>query len=136
MFLKLKCVIVCVVFFITMQMSSQEKFYTSFSIPANLNENANAVIRSKQLNITINAVDDMTVYEKSIITVLNKEGNSSLDAYVHYDNNVKIKTLEVQVFNQLGAVIKKINYFILVIISCLYFFCCFGPPSTTTTFTS
>ncbi|WP_165876189.1 DUF3857 domain-containing protein [Mariniflexile fucanivorans] len=90
-------------------MSSQEKFYTSFSIPANLNENANAVIRSKQLNITINAVDDMTVYEKSIITVLNKEGNSSLDAYVHYDNNVKIKTLEVQVFNQLGALIKKIK---------------------------
>ena len=78
-------------FFITMQMSSQEKFYTSFSIPANLNENANAVISSKQLNITINAVDDMTVYEKSIITVLNKEGDSSLDTYIHYDNNVKLK---------------------------------------------
>ncbi|MFG6686577.1 DUF3857 domain-containing transglutaminase family protein [Mariniflexile sp. HNIBRBA6329] len=107
--MKLKYIIFFIVFLITIQISSQEKLYVSFSIPNNLKENANAVVRSSELNITLNAIDDMTVYEKRIITILNKEGNSSLDAFVHYDNNVKIKTLEVLVFNQHGAVIKKIK---------------------------
>ena len=94
---------------ITIQVSSQEKFYTSFTIPSNLKENANAVIRSNELNITINAIDDMTVFEKRIITVLNKEGNDNIDAFAYYDKNVKIKTLEVLIFNQLGVNIKKIK---------------------------
>ncbi|MEN3324643.1 DUF3857 domain-containing transglutaminase family protein [Mariniflexile soesokkakense] len=107
--MKVKHVILYFVLFTVLQVSSQENLYVSFSIPANLKENANAIIRSNQLDITINAVDDMTVYEKRIITVLNKEGNSNIDAFVHYDNNVKIKTLEVLVFNQFGAVIKKVK---------------------------
>lgn len=107
--MKVKHIILYFVLFTTLQISSQGNLHASFSIPANLKENANAVVRSSQLDITINSVDDMTVYEKRIITILNKEGNSNIDAFVHYDNNVKIKTLEVLVFNQSGAVIKKVK---------------------------
>ncbi|MBP0903093.1 DUF3857 domain-containing transglutaminase family protein [Mariniflexile gromovii] len=107
--MQVKHIVLYFILFASIQIYSQENLYTSFSIPINLKENANAVIRSSELNITMNAIDDMTVYEKRIITILNKEGNGSLDAFVHYDNNVKIKTLEVLVFNQLGAVIKKIK---------------------------
>ena len=107
--MKIKHIILHFILLITIQISSQEKLYDSFSIPDNLKENANAVIRYNELNITMNAIDDMAVYEKRIITVLNKEGDRSLDAYVHYDNNVKIKTLEVSIFNQLGIEIKKIK---------------------------
>lgn len=105
----LKPILVYFLFLLTLQISSQEKFYTSFTIPTNLTENANAVIRSNELIITMNAVDDMTVYEKRIITVLNKEGNDDVNAFVYYDNNLKIKTLDVLIFNQLGANIKKIK---------------------------
>lgn len=107
--MKVKHIILYFVLFTTLQISSQGNLHASFSIPANLKENANAVIRSSQLDITINSVDNMTVYEKRIITILNKEGNSNTDAFVHYDNNVKIKTLEVLVFNQSGALIKKVK---------------------------
>ncbi|MFD0989152.1 DUF3857 domain-containing transglutaminase family protein [Mariniflexile jejuense] len=107
--MNLKIKVLYILLFITIQVSSQEKFHTSFTLPSNLKENANAVIRSNELIITINSVNDMTVYQKRIITVLNKEGNKNIDAYVHYDNNVKIKTLEVLIFNQLGANIKKIK---------------------------
>ncbi|WP_308990707.1 DUF3857 domain-containing transglutaminase family protein [Mariniflexile litorale] len=107
--MKLKLIILYFVLFATLQIYSQENLLVSLTIPANLKENANAVIRSNQIDITINSVNDMTVYEKRIITVLNKEGNSNIDAFVHYDNNVKIKTLEVLVFNQFGAVIKKVK---------------------------
>ncbi|MFI0430405.1 DUF3857 domain-containing protein [Mariniflexile sp. HMF6888] len=108
-FMKVKYIILYFVLFTTLQISSQENLHASFSIPANLKENANAVVRSSQLDITINSVDDMAVYEKRIITILNKEGNSNIDAFVHYDNNVKIKTLEALVFNQSGALIKKVK---------------------------
>lgn len=107
--MKLKNKVLYILLFITIQVSSQEKFQTSFTLPSNLKENANAVIRSNELIVTINSVNDMTVYQKRIITVLNKEGNKNIDAYVHYDTNVKIKTLEVLIFNQLGANIKKIK---------------------------
>lgn len=99
----------CIVFLIALQISSQEKFHTSITIPNNLKENANAVVRSDEFLITLNDVDDMTVVEKRIITVLNKEGNDMVNAFMHYDNNVKIKTLEVLVFNNFGVEIKKIK---------------------------
>lgn len=88
---------------------SQESLYASASIPDNLKQNANAVVRLHQVNVSVNSVNNMDVSEKRIITVLNKEGNDNIDAYVHYDNNVKIKELEVRVFNQLGNEIKKIK---------------------------
>lgn len=107
--MRLKTILFCVVLVIVTQINSQEKLLTSFLVPANLKENANAIIRSNEVNITLNSVSDMVVSQKRIVTVLNKEGNSCIDAYVHYDNNVKIKTLEAIVYNQLGAEIKKIK---------------------------
>lgn len=90
-------------------MFSQENLRSSLTLPANLKQNSNAVVRLHQVNITLNSINDMDVFEKRIVTVLNKEGDDDIDAVVHYDNNVKIKELEVVVYNQLGMVIKKIK---------------------------
>ncbi|WP_197493497.1 DUF3857 domain-containing protein [Formosa sp. Hel1_33_131] len=51
----------------------------------------------------------MSVKEKRIITILNKKGNENIDAFVYYDRNVKIKTLQVLAFDALGNQIKKIK---------------------------
>ncbi|WP_181363998.1 DUF3857 domain-containing transglutaminase family protein [Algibacter marinivivus] len=88
---------------------SQENFLASFTIPANLNENANAVVRSNDINISLESLSEMYVTEKRIVTVLNKSGNDAVNAYVYYDNNVKIKELEAVVYNAAGAQIKKIK---------------------------
>lgn len=88
---------------------SQENLYSSASIPENLKLNSNAVVRLHQINISLNSINNMDVSEKRIITVLNKQGNDNLESYLHYDNNVKIKELEVRVYNQLGNEIKKIK---------------------------
>ncbi|MBJ6366575.1 DUF3857 domain-containing transglutaminase family protein [Snuella sedimenti] len=98
-----------VLFLATLVVSSQEKVYNSFSIPNHLKQYANAVVRSCETNILLKSSDEMVVTEKRIVTVLNKEGDDAVDTYVHYDNNVKIKTLEVLVFNNLGNQIKKIK---------------------------
>ncbi|GAA3562636.1 DUF3857 domain-containing transglutaminase family protein [Snuella lapsa] len=98
-----------VFFFTTLMASSQGKLYNSFLIPDNLKQYANAVVRSCETNVLLKSSDEMVITEKRIVTVLNKEGDAAVDAYVHYDNNVKIKTLEVLVFNHLGNQIKKIK---------------------------
>ncbi len=51
----------------------------------------------------------MTVEIHRIITVLNKEGNKHIDAYAHYDNNIKIKSINALIFDANGKQIKKIR---------------------------
>ena len=96
-------------FFVVILGFSQNPFYTSLTIPESLSDNANAVIRLNDINLTMHAVNKMSVRVKRVVTVLNKKGNNNVGAYIHYDNNVKIKTLEVIVFNAFGAIIKKIK---------------------------
>ncbi|MFI1745184.1 DUF3857 domain-containing protein [Thalassobellus sediminis] len=93
----------------TITVFSQESLYTSFTIPDNLKQNANAVVRLNDMNISIKSANEMYITKKRIVTVLNKEGDDDVDAYVHYDKNVKINDLQVLVYNQFGAVIKKIK---------------------------
>ena len=88
---------------------SQENLYSSITISDNLKHNANAVVREHAVNITLKSSNEMVVNTKRIITVLNKKGNDNIGAYVHYDNNKKIKELQVVVYNNFGNQIKKIK---------------------------
>jgi transglutaminase-like putative cysteine protease len=105
----IKSLVIIFAVFSNIYIFSQENLYSSASIPANLKQNSNAVVRLHEINVSMNSVNNMDVSEKRIITVLNKEGDDNIDAYVHYDNNVKIKELEVLVYNQFGVEIKHIK---------------------------
>lgn len=107
--MKVKIILYLFILFATITSFSQDNIRTSLTIPSILKQNANAVIRSQQIDIVLKSSNDMQVSEKKIITVLNKEGDKNVDAYVHYDNGVKIKELEVRVFDQFGTEIKKIK---------------------------
>lgn len=107
--MKLKPVFSILFLLIIFTTHSQENLLTSFTIPAKLTKNANAVVRSNDVQISLNASDDMRIVVKKIITVLNKKGSGAVDAYVYYDDNLKIKDLEVLVYNQMGLQIKKIK---------------------------
>lgn len=96
-------------FFLTFSIFSQENLYSSLTIPNNLKQNANAVVRLNNLNIELKSSNSMWVTEKRIITVFNKEGNRNINAFVGYDNTTKIKGLEVLVFDAFGKQIKKIK---------------------------
>ncbi len=105
----LKSIVNVVFLFTTFIIFSQDNLYTSLTIPENLKQHANAVIRSNEIIVSFKSASDMSVKQKKIITVLNKQGDKSLDAYMFYDKNVNIKTLQVLVFDLLGNQIKKIK---------------------------
>ena len=72
-------------------------------------DNANAVVRLNEVIVSLKSSSQMSIKEKRIITILNKKGNENIDAFVYYDRNVKIKTLQVLAFDALGNQIKKIK---------------------------
>ncbi len=98
-----------IIVFITFSAYSQENLYTSLTIPKHLKEKANSVIRSNEIHILIKSSSEMHVSNKRIITVLNKGGRDDVNAFIHYDNNVKIKVLEVKIYDNFGKEIKKIK---------------------------
>jgi transglutaminase-like putative cysteine protease len=90
-------------------MFCQENIYKVSTIPPKLLKNANAVIRSNDVSIVIESSSEMRITEKKIITILNKKGNTHADADVYYDENIKIKELEVIIFDAFGNQIDKIK---------------------------
>lgn len=86
---------------------SQEIDVSSETIPLELKENANAVIRYSEITVTIDAVDKMVVREKRVVTVLNELGNSYLGAYQNYNEDQTISKLSAIMYDAYGEKIKK-----------------------------
>ncbi len=86
---------------------SQNAELSAFSIPAELKENANAVVRNNSIEITIDDFDKMVVSEKKIVTVFNKLGNSDAGIYQHYNDDTKITDLSALIYDSFGNEIKK-----------------------------
>lgn len=89
--------------------TAQEPNFQSLLLKKELTTNANAIVRSEQFKVNLHSYKDMTITRERVVTVLNKAGNSLVNAYVHYDKNVNIKELEVRVFDISGNEIKKIK---------------------------
>ncbi|QNM87098.1 DUF3857 domain-containing protein [Polaribacter pectinis] len=81
--------------------------YSSLLIPAELKENANAVVRNQSIDITIEDVDKMVVKERRTVTVLNKLGDRNVAMYESYDNDTRITELHAFIYDALGNQIKK-----------------------------
>ena len=96
-------------FMTTATLFSQEIALSSFLIPAELKENANAVIRLNETVATIEDSDEMSIKTKRIVTVLNKAGNRNLDATFYYSDNQKIISLQAIVYNASGKKLKKFS---------------------------
>ena len=86
---------------------SQKTNYSSLLIPTELRENANAVIRDNLIEVTIEDVNEMVVYNRKVITVLNKLGDRYASMYEGYDNHTKITKLSAYIYDAFGSQIKK-----------------------------
>jgi len=88
---------------------SQGTSFTLSSIPENLKENANSVIREQIVTIVIKSVSDMKIQTKKAITVLNEKGVDNIDAFEYYDSSHKVNSIEATVYNANGFEIKKLK---------------------------
>ncbi len=88
---------------------AQEITYQSLLLNKSLTDNANAIVRKDEFSVNLHSHREMTVKQKRVVTVLNKGGNSLVNAYLFYDKNVTIKSLEARVFDMGGIEIGKIK---------------------------
>lgn len=88
---------------------SQNLEYQSLLIDKNLTEDANAVVRSNEITININAIDELVVTKRRVVTVLNKQGDDYVYAREWYDDSEKIIAIQAVVYDQLGKETNKIK---------------------------
>ncbi|WP_431109753.1 DUF3857 domain-containing protein [Winogradskyella poriferorum] len=88
---------------------SQEVQTSALTIPNELKENANAVIRQNNTSITLLSDDKMVVSKKEIITILNQNGDLVLDTYLHYGDDTKINDISLRILDVNGNEIEKIS---------------------------
>lgn len=100
--------LVIVLFFSTIA-TAQDIEYTVANIPAELKENANAVVRLDQKDIVIASRKSMTTTSKSIVTVLNENGLAYMDLSEYFSGRTRIKSIEAQFYNAFGKEIKKVK---------------------------
>lgn len=97
-----------IVFMLCSNIFSQEKQnLSSISIPKELKESANAIIRLSKTIIDVESIDYLVVKQQRIITILNKLGKKHIGAYKHYNNDTKITKLSAIIYDALGNKIKK-----------------------------
>lgn len=83
--------------------------YSIFSIPENLKENANSIVRNQDIEINIISISKMVIKKQKIITVFNSKGLKNIDANEYYDKSTTINSIQATIYDALGNETKKIK---------------------------
>lgn len=81
--------------------------YAIKEIPEHLKKDVNAVIRDLEIIVTLDDFDSMTIYQKEVVTVFNRNGLSSVNPVVGYDKSTSVKSIEARIYNEVGKEIEK-----------------------------
>jgi uncharacterized protein (UPF0262 family) len=90
---------------LSLAVNAQKPEYAVASIPAELKENANAVVRLNKVEIDITSRSAMTVKTYRAVTILNELGQNSISASEWYN----VKSIGAVVYNAFGQEIKKLK---------------------------
>ncbi len=94
---------VFLIFFFVFSASAQKPEYATALIPANLKENANAVIRFEQSDLNITSRSNYNLKTLRVVTILNELGYSQINAYEYRT----VKSIEATIYDASGNEIKK-----------------------------
>lgn len=96
-------------FYFSHFVNAQKVDFSVLSIPNNLKENANSVIRNQQIDIVIDSKRSITFKTRKIVTVFNSKGINNIDAREYYSKSERIVSIEATIYNSYGVEIKKIR---------------------------
>lgn len=89
--------------------SAQKSEFSAITISDSLKQNANAVVRLDQTDITILSQRSMNTKNHRVVTVFNEKGFDDIDAYEFYDKSTSVKNIEAIIYDAFGKEIKKIK---------------------------
>lgn len=88
---------------------AQDFDFSSLSIPENLKEDANSVIRFENFAIEIKSQREMLISYQTAITVYNDLGDEHANLTIHYDKRRTINDVKATIYDSKGAIVKKIK---------------------------
>ena len=80
--------------------------YAVASIPENLLVNANTVIREHSEDYILKSVNEMTVKETHVVTIMSAAGDRYSTIYIPYNPTTKVNDIKVEMLDGAGKVIK------------------------------
>ncbi|MFZ0596026.1 MAG: DUF3857 domain-containing protein, partial [Flavobacterium sp.] len=96
-------------FSITLISSAQKSELAVTAISDSIKENANAIVRFDQTDISILSQRSLNTKNHRIVTVLNEKGFDATQAYEYYDKSTSVKNIEAIVYDAFGKEIKRIK---------------------------
>lgn len=84
-------------------------FYPVKDIPAALKENAHAVIRLDETNLTIRSLSDVRYVRHYIVTIMNEGGAKEAGLYLHYDQFTSIRSVDGTLYDVDGNKVKSLK---------------------------
>jgi len=99
----------CLFFLSIFSYSQTPDNYIALLAPEDLMTKVNAIVRYDNQRIEINAIDDMVVHTKRIVSIYNKYGDKHANSLEFYSDNSSIKTIEARIYDSSGNEIKKIK---------------------------
>ncbi|RYZ83300.1 MAG: DUF3857 domain-containing protein, partial [Proteobacteria bacterium] len=88
----------CTLLFVVLTWA-QKVTYNAIDIPANLTENANAVLREQSISVEISSRKSMTITTRRVVTVLNEYGLEKINAIEYYN----LRSVSATVYNAFGV---------------------------------
>lgn len=95
--------------FLTLTSTAQKSDYSILKIADSLKENANAIVRLDQTDITIASQRNMNIKTQRVVTVLNEKGFTASNAYEFYNKSTSVKNIEAIIYDAFGKEIKRIR---------------------------
>ena len=89
-------------------LSTWAQKYPASEIPDSLLENANEVIREKQLHFNVISDEEGIITYFKAVTILNKKSDAT-SFYVGYDAESKIKRVSARIYNAYGKEVRKVK---------------------------
>lgn len=80
--------------------------YAVASIPENLLVNANAIIREHSEDYILKSVNDMTVKETNVVTIMSAAGDRYSTILIPYNPTTKVSNIKVEMYDSSGKMIK------------------------------
>lgn len=88
---------------------AQDFDFSTLSIPENLKEDANSVVRFENYAIEIKSQSEMIISYQAAITIYNDLGDKHANLTIYYDKRQKINDIKATVYDSKGEIVKKIK---------------------------
>lgn len=93
----------------SLNVHSQYQAVLPSEIPNEIKEGAKAIIQSYRIEVELRSSDQFQMASDRWVTVLNRDGLTALNNFVHYDDTKALKNYSAEVFDARGESIKVIR---------------------------